>query len=99
MSGKVVRRAPGRLIMGVDPGLARMGYGLIREQAGRWKVVDCGTLSTAAGEPVEKRLVTLFEGLRDLLEKHKPQVMALERLFFSKNVTTGIVVGQARGVA
>lgn len=99
MSGKAARRVPGRLIMGVDPGLARMGYGLIREQSGRWKVVDCGTLSTAAGEPVEKRLVALFEGLSGLLEEHKPQVMALERLFFSKNVTTGMVVGQARGVA
>ncbi len=62
-------------------------------------MVDCGTLSTKAGLPVEKRLVSLFEGLRELVEKHRPEVMALEQLFFSKNVTTGIVVGQARGVA
>jgi crossover junction endodeoxyribonuclease RuvC len=85
--------------MGVDPGLARMGYGFIRAQAGRWKMVDCGTLSTPAGLPVEKRLVSLFEALSGLMEKHRPEVMALEQLFFSKNVTTGIVVGQARGVA
>lgn len=92
-------RGPGRVILGVDPGLARMGWGFIRESAGKWKVVACGTLSTPAGEPVEKRLVILFEGLRELVERHRPEVMALERLFFSKNVTTGMVVGQARGVA
>ncbi|HET9869748.1 MAG TPA: crossover junction endodeoxyribonuclease RuvC, partial [bacterium] len=57
------------------------------------------TLTTPAGEAVEKRLVRLFEGLRGLVEAHRPQVLALEILFFSKNVTTGIAVGQARGVA
>jgi len=93
------RPVPGRLILGVDPGLARMGYGLIRETAGRWRMVEGGTLSTPAGMPVEKRLVMLFEGLRALVEKHRPQVLALEQLFFSKNVTTGMAVGQARGVA
>ena len=85
--------------MGIDPGLARMGYGVIREAAGKWKIVDCGTLTSAAKEPVEKRLVVLFQGLTEVVKKNRPQVMALEQLFFSKNVTTGMVVSQARGVA
>ncbi len=100
--GKAARKpaaAPGRLILGIDPGLARMGYGVIREAAGKWKIVDCGTLTSAAKEPVEKRLVVLFQGLTEVVRKNRPQVMALEQLFFSKNVTTGMVVSQARGVA
>jgi crossover junction endodeoxyribonuclease RuvC len=99
-TGKAIRRAaaPGRLILGIDPGLARMGFGVIRETAGKWQVVECGTLTSAAKEPVEKRLVVLFQGLSEVVRKNRPQVMALEQLFFSKNVTTGMVVSQARGV-
>jgi len=89
----------GRVVLGIDPGLARMGYGVVVQEGGRMTAGEYGTLTTEAHTALEKRLVVLFEKLGRVLKKVKPEVVAMEELFFTRNVKTGIAVGQARGVA
>jgi crossover junction endodeoxyribonuclease RuvC len=84
---------------GIDPGTAIMGWGVVDEERGSLKLVACGALTTPAGMPQPDRLLRLYNGLRTLLEEHRPQNAAVEELFFGKNVNTAITVGQARGVA
>ena len=86
-------------ILGIDPGTAIMGWGVIDEQGGTPTLVECGALTTAAGLPQQERLLILYDGLQTILQKHAPQAGAIEELFFGKNVNTAIHVGQARGVA
>jgi crossover junction endodeoxyribonuclease RuvC len=88
------------LVIGIDPGTATTGYGLIRETAqGAFEVVDFGVITTPAGMPLEKRLLILYRRLKEILLLHRPESGAVEKLFFQNNVTTAIAVGQARGVA
>lgn len=87
------------IILGVDPGLASMGYGVISYDGVRARMLDYGVLYTKAGVPLPKRLVALHNGLVDLIERHQPDDIAMEELFFNTNVTTAITVGEARGVA
>jgi len=87
------------VVLGIDPGVARMGYGAVVQQGGRLKALDYGTLVTEAHTPLERRLAILFGGLQEILKKAKPDAVAIEELFFSRNVKTAIAVGQARGVA
>src|SRR5579859_2527654 len=87
------------VILGIDPGLARMGYGAIVQSNGRWRPLLYGTLVSKAGLPAEQRLATLFNQLQEVIRQVKPQVAAMEQLFFAKNVKTAMGVGQARGVA
>src|ERR1019366_4466935 len=89
----------GRVVLGIDPGLARMGYGVVIQQGSRMTAGEYGTVTTVAHTVLEKRLVVLFEKLEQILKKVKPEVVAIEELFFTRNVKTGIAVGQARGVA
>ena len=86
------------LILGIDPGLATTGYGLVREQDGDLTLLDCGTITTPAGLPTADRLQQLHEELGRLLDTWKPEAAAVEELFFSSNAKTAMVVGQARGV-
>lgn len=87
------------LVLGVDPGTATTGYGLIRETSeGSLEVVDYGVILTPAGVPLENRLLLLYDRLIELLLLHRPTAGAVEKLFFSRNVTTAISVGHARGV-
>jgi crossover junction endodeoxyribonuclease RuvC len=86
-------------ILGIDPGTAIMGWGVVDELGGAPSFVACGALTTPAGMPQHERLLRLYEGLRALLEEHRPDAAAIEELFFGKNVNTAITVGQARGVA
>lgn len=87
------------LVLGIDPGTATTGFGLIRETpAGDLQVVDYGVLLTPAGLDMEKRLLSLYEQLTSLILLHHPESGAVEKLFFQRNVTTAISVGQARGV-
>ena len=88
-----------KIILGIDPGIARMGYGVVAQQGHQMKAGDYGTLTTPAGEPLEKRLAEMFGKLRKVLAKVKPGAVAIEELFFSRNAKTAIAVGQARGVA
>jgi crossover junction endodeoxyribonuclease RuvC len=87
------------LVLGIDPGTATTGYGLVQETpAGELQVVDFGVILTPAGLDMEKRLLHLYEQLTSLILLHRPRSGAVEKLFFSRNVTTAISVGQARGV-
>jgi crossover junction endodeoxyribonuclease RuvC len=76
-----------------------MGWGVVDERDSALKLVGYGALTTPAGMAAQERLVILYDGLRDLLQQHKPDAAAIEELFFGKNVNTAITVGQARGVA
>jgi len=88
-----------RIILGVDPGIARMGYGVIEAAGQHLRVHTYGCIETPAHTAVEQRLQTLFHQLTEVITGYRPQVMAVEELFFNRNTTTAFVVGQARGVA
>ena len=85
-------------IIGIDPGTARLGFGIIDAGDG-YAAVDYGTIETSAKVAMAQRLLELYEALTHLITTHSPESMAIEQLFFSRNVTTAIAVGQARGVA
>ena len=88
------------IILGIDPGLATMGYGIIEKDArGNCRAIDCGVIVTPKEEGLPVRLAILEEGLNGVLDKFRPDEIAMEELFFSKNITTGIAVAHARGVA
>ncbi len=88
------------IILGIDPGLATLGYGVIeKDNKGASKAVDCGVITTPKEESLPVRLAMLEEGLNKILDKYAPDEVAMEELFFSKNITTGIAVAHARGVA
>jgi crossover junction endodeoxyribonuclease RuvC len=87
------------LALGIDPGTATTGYGLVRiDPDGSLIPVQYGVILTPKEASAPARLVILYDQLRDLLNEYKPEVAAVEKLFFSRNVTTAIAVGQARGV-
>lgn len=87
------------LVIGIDPGTAITGYGLVREQAdGSLSVVAYGAIQTASGLSMPDRLLQLYQELSQLILLHRPVSGAVEKLFFHRNVTTAISVGQARGV-
>jgi crossover junction endodeoxyribonuclease RuvC len=87
------------LALGIDPGTATTGYGLVRLMPdGELVAVSFGIISTPKDASPPARLEMLFDSLNKLLKKHKPETAAVEKLFFSRNVTTAIAVGQARGV-
>lgn len=88
-----------RLVLGIDPGTAATGYGVVLAEPGRMgRLVECGVLRTDRGAELSARLVTLFEGMRDLLDQHHPDVVAVESIFYGKNVRTSLVMSHARGV-
>ena len=87
------------LVLGIDPGIAITGYGLIQtDQRNDYKCMTYGVITTQAGLPDAERLNILFDELTQLILLHQPDVSAVEKLFFQKNVKTAISVGQARGV-
>lgn len=87
------------LALGLDPGLAITGYGLVREMPdGELALVTYGAITTSAGDPLPQRLLSIAGQLDALLAEYEPDVVAIEELFFCRNVTTALVVGQARGV-
>jgi crossover junction endodeoxyribonuclease RuvC len=85
--------------LGIDPGTAIMGWGVVDERGGELSLVDVGALTTPAGMPQPQRLQILYDGLRELIARLRPETAAIEELFFGKNVNTALTVGQARGVA
>lgn len=87
------------VVLGIDPGTALTGFGFIDlSERGELTAIDYGVVETPANMPMEKRLLTLFHGINQKILLHKPQRGAVEKLFFHRNVTTAISVGQARGV-
>ncbi|MBQ3575473.1 MAG: crossover junction endodeoxyribonuclease RuvC [Clostridia bacterium] len=87
------------IIMGIDPGLATMGYGIIEANRGNSRLIQYGTINTPAGEPMPQRLRAIYMGVQQLMNIYHPDEVAFEELFFSKNITTGMAVSAARGVA
>ncbi|OGF48560.1 MAG: crossover junction endodeoxyribonuclease RuvC [Candidatus Firestonebacteria bacterium RIFOXYA2_FULL_40_8] len=85
-------------ILGIDPGIATTGYGLIENKGSNLCLVDYGCILTSPKIPVSERLNKLFNELSKLIKKQKPDEVAVEELFFAKNVKTAMVVSQARGV-
>jgi crossover junction endodeoxyribonuclease RuvC len=92
-------RGRGHTILGIDPGTATMGWGVIRQEGNRLRYVQHGTVNTPSDWEMPRRLGRLFDGVTELLEGYRPKTVAVEELFFNTNVTTAITVGQARGVA
>ncbi len=87
------------LVIGIDPGTARTGYGLVESSAsGALKLVHYGVITTPAKKSLPDRLIQLHEKLQEILGSYEPDTAAVEQLFFQKNVSTALSVGQARGV-
>ncbi len=85
------------LILGIDPGTAVTGYGVVRAGSPHL-LVECGVIRTKADRPLPERLKDISDGVRELLARHRPDVMAVEDVFYARNVRTTIVLGHARGV-
>lgn len=86
-------------IIGIDPGTGILGFGVIDVAHGKTTLVTAGVIRTPAHTPLPERLEEIYEGITDIITETKPTVMAIEKLFFSRNITTAISVAQARGVA
>jgi crossover junction endodeoxyribonuclease RuvC len=85
------------IVLGIDPGMADTGYGVVEVDGSRLRPIDHGVLTTAAGDPQEQRLAGLQACVAELLEEHRPEAAALEDLFVGANPRTILAVGQARG--
>ena len=86
------------IILGVDPGTAMLGYGIIERTGSRMRAIDYGVVKTPASMDLPDRLEAIYIALTDIIELHHPAIAGVERLFFTKNVQTAFAVGQARGV-
>jgi len=86
------------VILGIDPGVATIGFGLIRAERGKNTLLQYGVITTPPGIPLSERLVQIYDDMQQLIETFRPDEMAVEELFFSKNITTGISVAHGRGV-
>ena len=86
------------IVLGIDPGIARMGWGVIEVQSSKFKVQSYGCVETKAGTSIEKRLLIVYKEVVKLIEKYNPDALAVEELFFNTNAKTAFIVGQARGV-
>lgn len=86
------------LVLGIDPGTARTGYGLVREDEAGLVLVACGVIATPPDQPLPERLQTIYRDLSDIVRAHQPEAAAVEELFFSRNARTALSVGHARGV-
>lgn len=86
------------IILGLDPGTARLGYGVLRQEGARLLHVEHGVLETPKEMPQSERLLDLHRRLMELVAKHQPKLVGVEKLFFSKNVKTALPVAEARGV-
>ena len=87
-----------KTIIGIDPGIADTGYGVIKVSGGNLECIDYGSIQTKAGTVLSKRLLKLSIALDKLIKKHKPDLVSVEELFFCNNAKTALIVGQARGV-
>src|SRR5829696_3727426 len=99
MAVNLTDRRGGRIILGIDPGTATMGWGVVRQEGNRLSYVQHGAVITPSNWEMPRRLGRLFDGVTELLRGYRPETVAVEELFFNTNVTTAITVGQARGVA
>lgn len=86
------------IILGIDPGYATVGYGVISEQGGRFQTLGFGAITTPPDLPFARRLEMIYRDMGELIETFQPDYLSIEKLFFNTNITTGIEVAHARGV-
>lgn len=87
------------IIMGIDPGFAITGYGVVKYEGNKFSILDYGAITTVASMKLSQRLLVLYDDLEKLIGRHKPDVISIEELFFNKNIKTALNVGHGRGVA
>jgi crossover junction endodeoxyribonuclease RuvC len=87
------------IVLGVDPGAANTGFGVVRSMGGRMVALDGGVIETTPNHPLERRLQRIHEALLELLDWHEPDALAVENIYFGHNARSAFAVGQARGVA
>ena len=92
-------RKKGMIVLGIDPGYALMGWGVVEMRGSAMRLIDYGCVETSPPAPMQHRLRTLQLGVKSLLDIYKPDDVAFEELFFARNVTTALMVGAARGAA
>jgi crossover junction endodeoxyribonuclease RuvC len=85
------------IVLGIDPGTAATGYGVLERRGSRLRLIDYGCFETLPGHPLPERLLHIHQAVTELIETHRPRVVGVERLFFNRNVQTAFAVGQARG--
>jgi crossover junction endodeoxyribonuclease RuvC len=85
-------------VLGIDPGTAVIGYGVVEDARPTPRLVECGVIRTGAKDPLATRLRTISEGVTELIARHHPDVLSIEGIFYSRNVRTTMVLGHARGV-
>ena len=89
----------GEVVLGIDPGTAVTGYGVVcRDPRGTPQLIECGVIRTKADQPLARRLHDIHEGVRELIARHQPHTLAVESVFYARNVRTTVVLGHARGV-
>jgi crossover junction endodeoxyribonuclease RuvC len=86
------------LVLGIDPGTANTGYGVVRGGAGAPTLVECGVIRTRPRDPLPARLREIYEGVQELIQRHRPDALSVEDVFYARNVRTTVVLGHARGV-
>jgi len=86
------------IVLGIDPGVANTGYGVVAQQRGRMIALDGGVIETAPGRDAGARLAVIYDGVSALLDEYRPDALALEDVYFGTNVRSAFAVGQARGV-
>ena len=87
------------IILGIDPGIAITGYGVIKTQGNSFKILEYGVIRSSKQMETARRLQEIYQGVGKIIDLYKPETMAIEELFFNKNAKTALIVGQARGVA
>ena len=87
-----------KLVLGIDPGTAVTGFGVVAVTGRTTTLVECGVIRTEARDPLPQRLAEVHEGVRELIARHRPDTLAIEDVFYAKNVRTTVVLGHARGV-
>ena len=87
------------IILGIDPGTVTTGYGVIKAEGDEATLVDCGALTTSPRSPIGERLSYIYKGLLEVIDRFKPDVMAIERPFVAKNVKTALAIGRAQAIA
>jgi crossover junction endodeoxyribonuclease RuvC len=87
-----------RIILGLDPGTATTGFGVVKEERGEISLVDCGYITTPSADSASDRLLMIGRAVEKLLKTYRPDIVAVEKLFFAKNQTTAMSVSQSRGV-
>ena len=85
-------------ILGIDPGIAIVGYGIVDKEGNRYKTIGYDAITTRAHTPLEERLEKVYDGVNEIIKTYNPDVMSIEELFFNNNAKTALTVGQARGV-